>query len=258
MTASDLTTAPRLIERLDRRRRTAGKRLSYLTGVEKLRNRLNPHSDRDLWFIWIPKSAGTSVYTWLEAELGMPKLKLPYQVKGGFPQRGPVTFGHLSTEALLREGLVSRAYFERSYKFAFVRNPYERAVSLFYYLRRLDQVAASESFTDFLSRVADEAPAIGLFNWRGLSQASPQTAWLLDVDGKMLADEVFRVENFDQACATLAGKLGIGLSIKHENRSERQVGSADLYRDGRAADLVRRIYRSDFEQLGYDPDATPA
>lgn len=54
----------------------------------------------DMLFIWIPKTAGSSVFALLESTLGMQKLKT-FQDAARFRNRGPITFGHMHYLSLL-------------------------------------------------------------------------------------------------------------------------------------------------------------
>lgn len=225
---------------------------AYATGLPKVINRSRLESAGDICFIWIPKAAGTSIYSWLRSEVGMLKLKNPIAVRGGFPQCGPVTFGHLDYSELLRRGWVDREFDKRAFKFAFVRNPYDRAISLYVYLARGRHV--SGSFKDFLRTVAHGVHRVGLYNRRGLSQCNPQVHWLIGPDGQWLVDRLFRTERFDSEVGALGREIGARPVILHENVSKRPGWVASAYGDDESVALVREIYREDFAALGYSED----
>ena len=230
-------------------RRKAVRALVYGTGLPR-RYYVNIFSGSpDVCFIWIPKSAGTSVYKWLESQLGMLKLKERISVKGGFSQCGPVTFGHMHYEALLDQKLVSMEFHKRAYRFCFVRNPYDRAASLYYYLSKNKRYKGS--FSDFLRRVESGVEPLGLYNSVGLSQANPQSSWIISSNGQVLVEHIFKVEDFQSAQAELAVRLGIEVESIHANRSERRENIASLFRSKEDVEIVKRIYEKDFAMFGY-------
>lgn len=133
--------------------------------------------DSDLLFIWIPKAAGTTIFSALEDTTGMQKRKKPTSFLS-FPQKGAVTFGHVSYLSLLGIGAVSKRFHNSAYKFTVVRNPYERAVSLFNYFKQHGRIEQTVGFNSFLDAVALDRPPIGLYNVCGISQANPQADWV--------------------------------------------------------------------------------
>ena len=152
---------------------------------------LNP----DAVFVWIPKSAGTSVYNSLQ-KLGCPKLKTVNRIRRVFPQRGLVTFGHLDYNRLVTTGIVSKEFDRKAKKFTIVRDPYDRAISLYFYVMRrsklFDNWHSLPSFEDFLELIESGFyDKIGLFNVQGLSQANPQVAWTKNIS----FDTIGRIEN---------------------------------------------------------------
>jgi len=52
-------------------------------------------------------------------------------------RNGTVSFGHLSINKLLSLGIIDKEYFDKSFKFAFVRNPYDRLFSIYNYLKKI-------------------------------------------------------------------------------------------------------------------------
>jgi hypothetical protein len=127
------------------------------------------------FFIWIPKTAGTSVYK----TLGAVRRKALPRIKYRFANNGFYTFGHMDYAQLVAQGHVSKEYDKSAYKFAFVRNPYDRAVSLFFYLKKVGTISPDETFLSFCLKLDEkEFEPIGLYNVSGLSQCNPQVRWL--------------------------------------------------------------------------------
>lgn len=110
----------------------------------------------DMLFIWIPKTAGSSVFALLETTLGMQKLKT-FQEVARFRNRGPVTFGHMHYLSLLQAGIVKPEFHSRAFKFAFARNPYARIASLYNYLTPRD-LSDKQCFDWFLDKVRLRPP----------------------------------------------------------------------------------------------------
>lgn len=96
----------------------------------------------DAIFIHIPKCAGTSIINTLHRH-GLQKYRLkPW---GGdhtflvskpvseFKGSGLVTFGHNYIHDLRANGILEDSYYDRAFKLCFVRNPWDRFVSLYQY-----------------------------------------------------------------------------------------------------------------------------
>ena len=195
-------------------------------------------------FIWIPKTAGTSLWRLLDA----PKLKEVHLVKHQFVQRGVVTFGHMDYSQLVEQGFVSRTFDDSSYKFAIVRNPYDRTASLMSYLKHIKVLPKEETFLNFCRRLErHEYPSIGLFNYKGMSQCNPQTRWVENTS----LDFIGRMENLTESLREIAPRIGVRLSaIPHENKSSRK-STADYY-DQETKDIVDHVFDEDFSNFGYE------
>ena len=204
----------------------------------------------DMVFVWIPKTAGTSVYEALQKSCGMTKLKT-VQSSFSFPQRGPVTFGHMSYNDLIAIGAVQRDYSQKAYKFSFVRCPYERAVSLYNYLKRGTKVDSAKSFIEFLEDVHLKRPAIGLYNTSGLSQTNPQVDWLIGRDGEFLTDQIFKLDDIGQFSDEMNIRFGITLEIEKMNVSRKQITIHDIMHKKEILEKIEEIYSRDFDLLGY-------
>lgn len=131
-----------------------------------------------LLFIWIPKTAGTSTYTAIKEKHGM-DLRIERHTIYSFNNKGNVTFGHLDPHLLLSVQLVNKDYWQSAYKFAVVRNPYERFVSLYFDFLRSKRLASDTSMIQFAQALLNMPRKPGLYNTFGFSQCASQVSWLL-------------------------------------------------------------------------------
>lgn len=202
----------------------------------------------DSIFIWIPKNAGTSVYTML-SQHGLVKLKTTRSIRLCFRNSGRVTFGHMAVQSLVELGLVSSDFVDRAFKFALVRDPYARAVSLYRFLSSIAILRnwnRPPTFREFLEIIANgHFDRIGPYNDLGLSQCNPQVAWLRDTP----PDRIYKVEDLPEFIGDIEDRWKIpagGMPHLNQSNPARQVA---LERQDEA--LIERIYAEDFEVLGY-------
>ena len=201
----------------------------------------------DAIFIWIPKNAGTSVHAILHQH-GFVKLKTPRSVRLSFRNKGRVTFGHMAVGSLVDCGIVSREFVANAFKFAFARDPYSRAISLYRYLSHTFVIPnwhERPTFRQFLELLADGFyDRIGPYNVRGLSQCSPQSDWLRETP----ADKIYRVEDLGEFATDISERLHIEVpDVPHLNKSS--PTAADLAAEDKA--LIERVYAEDFDRFGY-------
>jgi len=169
-----------------------------------------------LLFVHVPKCGGSSV----EAQLG-------------------IDHGHRSAVYFRA---ADPALFARAWKFSIVRNPYDRLVSAFHYLKnhtRSERDRAWAAEPGFSDRV---------LAWLHFQ---PQWYYLCDREGRLLVDEVARLEALDGFAARFnAAGHGVTLDAGVRARpSERAAWQA--YYDAETAARVAAMYARDFAILGY-------
>ena len=193
--------------------------------------------DIDAVFIWIPKCAGSTVHKMLDC----PMYRHDYQRKEFLQDpKGIVTFGHAKYSKLD----TPKGY--SPFKFAFVRNPYERMVSLYTYHRK-NRGRFDGGFLEYVQMISEGITPVGAFNVRGFSPCNPQIDWIKNEE----IDFIGRVEHFERDINYVFDRLGLRRrKIQHCNSSEHTF-YADYYCPESQA-IVEDFYREDFERFGYD------
>jgi hypothetical protein len=150
---------------------------------------------------------------------------------------------------LIEAGYVSPEFDTRTYKFAFIRNPYDRTVSLYFYMKKIKEIPLDESFLRFCQRLVSQGcPPLGIYNYVGLSQCHPQVRWLEHTK----LDFIGRFENIEQDFQGLLDGLNleqITLSKLNENRFEHQ--NYDDYYCPTSKAIVEEFYQEDFQAFNY-------
>ncbi len=218
------------------------------TGIPQNRESARLKGRPDSVFIWIPKTAGTSIFQLL----GAPKLKSLHLAKYRFVGHGPVTFCHMDYAELVSQGYIAEAFNQSAYKFTFVRNPYARAISLFYYMKRIKKrkVDPEMTFLDFYRNFKENGfEPIGLYNRKGLSQCNPQVRWTENTK----IDFIGRIENIQEDANAIFKHLGLPESSIPQLNATARPKHTECYCDESKA-LIEGLYREDFETFGYDPN----
>ncbi len=158
---------------------------------------------------------------------------------------------HLLASQIRRE--VGEETFRRFFKFAFVRNPWDKTVSQYLYMKRRKDLRAfigmaeHDSFNHYLTLIAAKKHV----------QWEAQYRFIYSETGRQLVDFVGRFEHFRRDLQEVLERLGIrtrilGVPVKripHLNRSVRRPYRE--YYDCEARERVRDMYRRDIELFGY-------
>ena len=207
-------------------------------------------------FIHINKAGGTSISSLLaEYEEWRPLKTIFRALERRYSSRKFKTFNccgqtfvaNHASAAMVRRALGSEKY-SRYYKFAIVRNPWDREVSRYFFARKtpahhLHALATQLDFGDFLRQRAERAIArqIGGYQFKKVS----------DNNGNLIVDTVVRIEHLENEIKPVFEAIGIDpdLQIPHLNRSNHNA--YQKYYDNETVDLVSRFARDDIEHFDY-------
>jgi chondroitin 4-sulfotransferase 11 len=184
-------------------------------------------------FVHIPKSAGTVIRNVLKTN------DREFKVIFNHP-----TFSKIQTKYDLS------TYF----KFTFIRNPWDRFVSTFFYLKQnvKDEKLLNEarkklsdySFTSFVKKLHLEKTEFNEFHFLHFR---PQIHFLESLDN---IDFVGRFENFQQDFNTVCDKIGIlRQELPHYNKTKHKHYTE--YYDDETREIVAEKYAKDIEYFGY-------
>lgn len=145
-----------------------------------------------------------------------------------------------------REELGAR-YWDRKFTFGFVRNPWDRLVSLYSYRRGRNRIPRIDGeqlpFEAWVDRLyGPEAPELERFT-------GPQLWWLVDDRGKVMVDFVGRFERLSEDFSLVAEQFGKDIALPHVNASRRGP-YPDYYSDS-TRQIVERRFASDIDAFGY-------
>lgn len=225
-------------------------------------------SDHQFLFLHIPKNAGKSVeialglvsarearsyrwrttlnraFTWAQRKTADTKVRT--RLWGVVDHT--LMAQHLTYAEVYLLGLLSPSELECCAKVAVCRNPYDRAVSLFFHLCPFAP-RTPEAFEEFLrSWTNGDQEVHGLLPFR-----RPQWEYCVDLRGELVLDVVLRYESLDTDVRAFAThRLGESVEVPWIGRQRESRDYANLY-TRYSRELVRDAYGYDFELFGYSP-----
>ncbi|MEZ5995319.1 MAG: sulfotransferase family 2 domain-containing protein [Hyphomonadaceae bacterium] len=202
-------------------------------------------------FTAIPKTGTHAVRRALRVQMGPDDLEqvglfvekiLPY------PPLAELRHGHISLAQI--RPFVGEEIFAGYFKFAFVRNPFDRFVSYCAFMTREDRAferdpRAVMRYFMFKDRPVDHL----LFH--------PQHTFVTDSGGALLTDAVGRVEQMQASYDAICAHLGLPTAPLERVNSSRRADYRGYY-DRDLIEAVGDFYRKDLDLFGYKFDGTPS
>jgi len=195
-------------------------------------------------FVAVPKTGTHAVRQALRPHMGagdMEQVGLFVKRQFPIPDLAKVGHGHISLEQLRK--FMDPAKFAEYFKFAFVRNPFDRFISYCSFITR-ERGGFKTDPQKVMRRVLANPPSEHVLFW-------PQNTFLVDGEGKLLTDYVGRVETMQQSFEFIASKIGVPVvQLDKVNATERSA-YRDYY-DQELIDGVAKLYADDLRLFEYD------
>ena len=144
-----------------------------------------------------------------------------------------------------RRAEMGKKQFESYFKFGFVRNPWDRVVSL-YERKEPVQMKEEMSFDEFVDWIQ--------YSSATCPHSSPhryQLDWFVDGSGKMLADFIGRFEKLEEDWTFIANKLGVSAKLSHQRENPRERHYTEYY-TLRTREVIAKKFSVDIETFGYE------
>jgi chondroitin 4-sulfotransferase 11 len=186
---------------------------------------------KDCIFIHIQKTAGKSI----RQALGLKK-----SAKHKFAQQ--------------RRDECSVDEWNNTFKFTFVRNPWDRLISCYMYRTQggngtVEDRERARLYPDNFTEFCDNIDAfISLPNE---SMFIPQYRWISDEKDNLLVDFVGKVENIEADFQHVCNELGIKRHVKLPHINKSVHGDYREYYNKNTQLIIAKVYEKDIERFGY-------
>ncbi|MEO7654610.1 MAG: sulfotransferase family 2 domain-containing protein [Sphingomicrobium sp.] len=197
-------------------------------------------------FVAIPKTGTHAVRHALREHMGpddIEQVGLFVTKRFPIPELARFQHGHLSLQQLRPH--LPPGDFESFFKFAFVRNPFDRFVSYCAFMTRDDRMFERDPHLVMRHFLANPPWDHVLFQ--------PQHGQLVNDEGQLLTDMIARFETMQQSFDAIAERIGIPtMTLKRVNSSSH--ADYRTYFNQELRDGVAQLYARDLELFGYHFD----
>lgn len=197
-------------------------------------------------FVHISKTAGTSIRAALEPY----SIETPTGKWHSFLRRFDLPKSYhrykFSRHAFLSEAdqKMPNELYQSYFKFAVVRNPWDRLVSSYHSHHGLKvELNAKRKYQEPVSFFEHIEKQHKRNNF--------QLARITNLTGDLDLDFTLRFENLETDVEQLADKLGVDIQLPHRNHSLREKGSYQDYYDQQSKDYVAKYWAKEIELLNY-------
>lgn len=199
------------------------------------------------WFVDIPRTSSSSI----KAELG--------QTFGPAYGKTNLIESKYASEQWLDDHIPAKEMrlivgdrcWRKLYTFTFVRNPYDRVASLYHYLCKRNEIPYEWSFSEFVSRLVEADRNTPYFRFHGLRYSAVE--FILDRDGTVLVDDIFRYEERAESIRKVKQKIGMqNLGALHVQSATPDGRSYRSLYDDQTRDLVAARFAKDLKLFDYD------
>lgn len=191
-------------------------------------------NNKELYFVHIPKNAGTSMIKTYPMEKYL---------------------GHVSYKMIFSLNLLKGRSNVKT--FAIVRNPWDRFVSAYEYCRMktsfwhndlnpnpLFEIASSYSFENFVKYFYNVKDTLNIIN-EPLYHVNSQYLWVTDNTNTIKVDHIIRFENLEEGLSN----IGLNKTLQYINKSPHK--SYQLYYTKETEDMIAEMYTTDIELFKY-------
>lgn len=204
-------------------------------------------------FIHIPKAAGSSIeyyfktkpFNWKEPN---------FETLVGWDPKRKIHLQHATAKQLLELELISEDTWKEYFKFSFVRNPWSRAYSDYFWM--INDTGIKDSFENFIQKKGDFKKVLSddsRKEYRG-DHLIPQTDFLF-IDGVIAVDYFGKQEHFNHDFDYVKKALNLSHEMNfHEKKSSHKHSHYSKFYSPRTIQLIQEKYQNDIKNFSYTFD----
>ena len=195
-------------------------------------------------FVHIPKTGGSSIESVI-----WPQPRAVTDLWMGFIDNYNNKYQTGGLQHLLSRQIQSEVgskIFKKYYKFTFVRNPWDKAVSQYCFMSR------REDLRDFIGMKKNDSfkKYLDLIRLRDHVQWEPQVNFITDLNNELLVDYIGKFETINECSKKIFSQINItNRSLPHLNKTVRKPYQE--YYDAESIEMIRELYAADITELGY-------
>ncbi|MFT4806367.1 MAG: chondroitin 4-sulfotransferase 11 [Psychroserpens sp.] len=201
-------------------------------------------------FIHIPKCAGTTIKYMLFPNEKVDWQQADYDKLHGWCPKRKFFMQHATAQQLLETELISEDIWNSYYKFTFVRNPWDRAVSDYFWLMNDQKI--KDSFENYILRKGTFTKFLNdkeMLYYRG-DHLELQTNFF-DMEGLLKMDFVGKFEHMNEDLNKVKEKLGLANTENlHINKSKKKNHYSEYF-SNELKKSFDATYKIDIDHLGY-------
>lgn len=149
--------------------------------------------------------------------------------------------------------------FSEYFKFSFVRNPWDRLVSAFHFLKKGGLTVCDKKWSD---KNLSPYPDFDAFVRRGLQEKKirafphfrPQCDYICLAKNRPGVDFIGYFENLDEDFSYICQQLKVNPTLQSLNRNDSRKRDFREYYTAETREIVARVYADDIQVLGYSFD----
>jgi len=207
-------------------------------------------------FFHVPKAAGSSVTKALNKNLvGDVKMNENNKSLKEFLSKRNKLWPNHATCAEIKAFLGDNAY-NSYFKFCFVRNPWDRLVSLYHYTVQKEAKIYAEKNLSLPEFSQDIMDAGSFEKWITSGKFGTAQYYFLSANNKLLVDYVGRSENLQADFSYICGLLGMPNIILPKENTSKHKKYLEYYNE-ETSQIVAERYAKDIELFGYTFDDKP-
>jgi hypothetical protein len=192
-----------------------------------------PFREKKAIFIHIPKSAGMSVS------------KALFGGKSG---------GHATAKEYV--GFYGREKYASYFSFSFVRNPWDRLVSAYFYLKEGGSSKTDRRYRDNILNKFEDFNSF-VESWitkdsiQNIMHLRPQKDYLTIFGNDVKVNYVGKFETLEEDFKKIANRIGVDVELPRINVNQSRDEDYRQYYNENSIEVVSRVYKKDIEMFGY-------